>query len=192
MWGLGPTKLNNKYEILPKFCIILLFEIANLEPDGRGAWPEDETVNHMIFSIKPLRSPELPDVNFPTAIDTALLNVASAELLLFELRELKQLTLPIPDHLVRASDSALNMVIFAGEVLGHYLAAGRPIAALHCSVRISQAKISCFNEVLKRIRDLEQSWNVMAAWEYGLRTGEGKYNEMWGTARTEGAPWKWE
>ncbi|PCK15541.1 hypothetical protein CEY02_20455, partial [Bacillus pumilus] len=95
-------------------------------------------------------------MNFPTAIDTALLNVASAELLLLELRELKQLALPIPPHLVKASDSALNMIIFAGEVLGHYLAAGTPIAALHCSVRISQAKIRCFNEVLKRIMDLEK------------------------------------
>lgn len=149
-------------------------------------------MNQIIFSIKPLRSPEFPDVNFPTAIDTALLNVASAELLLFELRESKQLTHPIPAHLVKASDSALNMIIFAGEVLGFYLAAGKPIAALHCSVRMSQAKISCFNEVLKRIRGLEQGWNTMAVWEYGLRTGEGKYNQMWGTTRTEGAPWKWE
>lgn len=149
-------------------------------------------MNEIIFSIRPQRSTEYVRPNYPSAVDTALLNILSAEALLCELRETKQLDLPVAKHLEKASDSALNMVIFAGEVLGHYLAAGSPVAALHISVRISKAKLNCFNQVLARIEVLEKSWYVRDAWEYGLRTGESKYNEMWGTERTPNAPWLWE
>ncbi|GJC07634.1 hypothetical protein KAM385_46630 [Aeromonas hydrophila] len=149
-------------------------------------------MNDIVFSIRPLRATEYIRPDYPTAVDTALLNLMSAEALLRELCETKRLGIPVANYLEKASDSALNMLIFAGEVLGHYLAAGSPVAALHISVRISKAKVNCFNQVLARIEALEKPWYVRDAWEYGLRTGESRYNEMWGTERTPNAPWLWE